>query len=185
MSQENFEEKYKDVISSLKQLSKVNAKPNFEADLMRKINSYEERPLSFWEKLFSSKWVSSTAGVAFASVLIIFFAVYNNNSFIEEDPFSVIPKMRVNDFSSVEDYNFSDSENVILTDSIIEFENFNTDSNYNTNENISLQNNEEKIQKEEQINKTNFTFKALKPAENQTMEDSTNPAQRMKLKEEE
>lgn len=183
MSQENFEEKYKDVISSLKQLSKVKAPPNFEADLMRKINSYEERPLTFWEKLFSSKWVPSTAGVALASVIIIFFTVYNN-SYIEEDAFSVIPKMRVNDFSSIENYNFSDSESVISTDSIIEFQNFNTDSNQNTASDITLPK-AGNVEIEEQINKTNFTFKALKPAESQNEKDSTTPVSRMKIQEEE
>lgn len=184
MSQENFEEKYKDVISSLKKLSKVKAPPNFEADLMRKINSYEERPLTFWEKLFSSKWVPSTAGVALASALIIFFTVYNNNSFIEEDAFSVIPKMRVNDFSSIENYNFSDSESVISTDSIIEFENFNTDSNQFTASDITSPKTGN-VENEEKINKTNFTFKALKPAESQKEKDSSFPAGRMKLQEEE
>lgn len=181
MSINNTEEKYKDIINSLKQLSKVNAPPNFETDLMRKINSYDEKPVSFWEKLFTSRWIPATAGVAFASILLIFFVVNQQNYTMEEDAFSVIPKLRIDDFSSVDSFDYLNSFNS-FSDSIFDDENI--ESERTTEKQLTEIIPTETIVStnlEESINKTNFTFKALKPAESKEKIDTSGSFERIKL----
>lgn len=85
--------KYKDVIKTLKSLPQVKVPSNFEADLMRRINSerFEEKQ-SFWEKIFLPSRLIPSAGLAVAAVLLLF--VINLNSDETENPLLMEPKVR-------------------------------------------------------------------------------------------
>ena len=89
----NEEKKHEKLIDDLKNLPKVNAPQNFEANLWRKINSSErENKESFWDKIFSpGKLVP--AAVVIASAIIIFFVV-DIKSTKPEDPLNIQPRMR-------------------------------------------------------------------------------------------
>ena len=57
MIPDDDEVRYKNVIDLLKQMPKVSAPPNFESDLMRRINSgnfKEKYKVHWWDKLFYS-----------------------------------------------------------------------------------------------------------------------------------
>ena len=85
---------YNDVIKTLKGLQKVSTPANFEADLMRKINSgkYEEKK-SFWGKfLLPSRLIPSAALVL--SAVVIFFVVNTGNSGYDENPLLSPPRVR-------------------------------------------------------------------------------------------
>jgi len=85
--------KYKRLIDDLKNLPKVEAPKNFETELLRKINSYEEvKKVGFWEKLLSPARLAPAA-LAIVSAVIIFFVV-DINSEVMEDPLSIAPKLR-------------------------------------------------------------------------------------------
>lgn len=94
------DEKYKDVTSSLKGLQKVNAPTNFEANLMRRINSPEpEKKESFLERfLVPSRLIPATA-LAVSAVILLF--VFNTNS-NNEDPLLTNPRVRT-DIISLDD----------------------------------------------------------------------------------
>jgi hypothetical protein len=95
------EKKYEKLISDLKNLPKVNAPPNFESNLWRKINSSEKsKKESFWDKLFSPAKLIP-AGVAVAAIIIFFVMDIKSNQ--PEDPFSLQPRMR-EDIVSVEKF---------------------------------------------------------------------------------
>src|SRR5690606_34516694 len=66
---------------------------NFEANLMRRINSerFEEKQ-SFWEKIFLPSRLIPSAGLAVAAVLLLF--VINLNSDETENPLLMEPKVR-------------------------------------------------------------------------------------------
>jgi len=93
MSLNDDELKYKNVINTLKGLTKVKAPRNFEADLMRRINSetFNEKQ-SFWEKLFSPSKLIPSAALAVSAVILLF--VLNINSDEVENPLLMEPKVR-------------------------------------------------------------------------------------------
>ena len=90
----NEEEKtYKNLISDLKNLPKVDAPKNFETELLRKINSSAEvEKENFWSKLFSPGKLAPAA-VAIATTMIVFFVVDINSEKIE-DPLNIEPRLR-------------------------------------------------------------------------------------------
>jgi hypothetical protein len=90
----NEEEKtYKKLLDDLKNLPKVDAPKNFEAELLRKINSSEsEKKENFWEKWLSPGKLAPAA-IAIASAAIIFFVV-DINSEEMEDPLNIAPRLR-------------------------------------------------------------------------------------------
>ena len=96
----NDDEKYKNVIDSLKGLQKVNAPANFDANLMRRINSLEpEKKESFWERFFvPSKLIPATA-LAISAVILLFVLNANSNN---EDPLLTNPRVRT-DIISLDD----------------------------------------------------------------------------------
>jgi hypothetical protein len=94
MALNDDELRYKNVIDALKGLQGVKAPKNFEADLMRRINSekFEEKRQSFWEKMFLPSRLVPSAGLAVAAVLLLF--VININSDEVENPLLMEPKVR-------------------------------------------------------------------------------------------
>ena len=94
MALNDDELRYKNVIDALKGLKEVKAPKNFEADLMRRINSekFEEKRQSFWEKMFLPSRLVPSAGLAVAAVLLLF--VININSDEVENPLLMEPKVR-------------------------------------------------------------------------------------------
>jgi len=83
-----------DVIQTLKGLKKVSAPVNFEADLMRRINSekFGEKK-SFWAKfLLPSRLIPSAALVL--SAVAVLFVVNTNSGGAEENPLLIPPKVR-------------------------------------------------------------------------------------------
>ena len=89
------EARYKNIINDLKHLAKVNAPPNFESDLMRKINSgnfVEKYKVRWWEYFFlPSRLIPSAAFII--SVFAIFYFL-NFNSIDSDNPFLTQPKIR-------------------------------------------------------------------------------------------
>jgi hypothetical protein len=94
MALNDDELRYKNVIDALKGLKEVKAPKNFEADLMRRINSekFEEKRQSFWEKIFLPSRLVPSAGLAVAAVLLLF--VININSDEVENPLLMEPRVR-------------------------------------------------------------------------------------------
>lgn len=87
------EKQYGNIIRSLSNLKKVNARENFEADLMRKINSssYKEIKTGFWHDILMPSKLIPTA--ALAVVLIVLYMVkFDNRNTV--NPLSVQPKVR-------------------------------------------------------------------------------------------
>jgi hypothetical protein len=85
-----------EVTKILKSLQQAKTPHNFEADLMRKINSKEyetrENKESFWEKIFAPSKFLPSAGLAIAAVIILF--VINLNSNHPDDPLTIQPRVR-------------------------------------------------------------------------------------------
>jgi hypothetical protein len=94
MALNDDELRYKNVIDALKGLQGVKAPKNFEADLMRRINSekFEEKRQSFWEKIFLPSRLVPSVGLAVAAVLLLF--VININSDEVENPLLMEPRVR-------------------------------------------------------------------------------------------
>jgi hypothetical protein len=95
MIQNDDEVRYINIIKLLKQLPKVTAPPNFESDLMRRINSgnFQENYRSrWWDKLFLPSRLIPAA--AFALSILAVFYFLNFNSVDHENPFLVKPKIR-------------------------------------------------------------------------------------------
>jgi hypothetical protein len=95
MIQNDDEVRYINIIRLLKQLPKVTAPPNFESDLMRRINSgnFQENYRSrWWDKLFlPSRFIPAAA---FALSILAVFYFLNFNSVERENPFLAKPKIR-------------------------------------------------------------------------------------------
>lgn len=87
------DKKYEDVTGLLKNLSKVNAPPNFETELTRRINKGEgkKEKESWFDKIFSPNLVPSMA-LAVTAMIIIF--LLNEDVEQAEDPFQIMPKLR-------------------------------------------------------------------------------------------
>ena len=86
-------QQYSEIIKTLKGLQKIKTPANFEADLMRRINSGKfEKEKTFWEKfLFTSSLIPSAA-LGLAAVIIFF--VLNINSAPVENPLLMAPRVR-------------------------------------------------------------------------------------------
>lgn len=89
------EVRYKNIINLLKQMPKITAPPNFESDLMRRINSgnfNENYKLKWWDKLFLPSRLIPTAAFALSILAVLYFL--NFNSMEPENPFLAKPKIR-------------------------------------------------------------------------------------------
>lgn len=95
---ENFnkeEKEYSKAISALKSLKKISAKPNFEANLMRRINTEKFKTEEsifqnfFWGKVF----VPSAAALALLVIMFV-LVIPDANKEINTDPFSEMPRER-------------------------------------------------------------------------------------------
>ena len=93
---ENFDEnsqQYNEIIKTLKGLQKVKAPANFEADLMRRINSGKyEKERSLWEKLLLPSRLIPSAALGLAAVIIFF--ILNINSTPVQNPLLMPPRVR-------------------------------------------------------------------------------------------
>lgn len=85
---------HSDVIKTLKGLQKVSAPANFEADLMRRINSgkYAEKKPFWWSLLLPSRLIPTAALVL--SAVAVFFVININSGGTEENPLLIPPKVR-------------------------------------------------------------------------------------------
>jgi len=98
------EKKYNDLIKNLNQLQEVKAPANFEAELMRKINSEKyktEKEQSIWSKFFLPSRLIPSAGLAAAAVIVFFVVTLNPEEM--EDPLQMEPRVR-EDIIEVVDY---------------------------------------------------------------------------------
>jgi hypothetical protein len=89
------EERFKNIIDLLKQMPKISAPPNFESDLMMRINSgnfKENFKVHWWDKLFLPSRLIPAA--AFALSVLALFYFLNFNTVERENPFLVKPKIR-------------------------------------------------------------------------------------------
>jgi hypothetical protein len=93
MALNDDELKYKDVINTLKSLQEVKAPQNFQADLMRRINSerFEDKQ-SFWKKVFAPSRLIPSAALAVTAVILLF--VVNITGDDIENPLLMEPKVR-------------------------------------------------------------------------------------------
>ncbi len=87
------EKQYGNIIRSLRNLKKVSAPENFEADLMRKINSrsYKEAKSGFWHDILMPSKLIPTAALAVVLIVLYMVKFDNRNT---ENPLSVQPKVR-------------------------------------------------------------------------------------------
>lgn len=99
MADSHDEIKYADVISALRSLPGVNAPENFEADLMRRINSEQHRAEeSSFKKFFSPSRLIPATALAVSAVIILF--VLNLGADETENPFMLEPPIREDIISS-------------------------------------------------------------------------------------
>ncbi len=102
MEQEKDDLQYKDLIKDLNQLQEVKAPKNFEADLMRRINSEdfgkEEIKNGFWDRFLSPARLVPLG--ALAAVIIILLFVTNNKPNMSDDPLLAAPRERTDLISS-------------------------------------------------------------------------------------
>jgi hypothetical protein len=99
------DKKYSDLIKTLNQLQEVKAPANFEAELMRKINSdkfKEKKGQSIWSKIFLPSRLIPSAGLAAAAIIVFFVVTLNPEEL--EDPLQMEPRVR-EDIIEVVDYN--------------------------------------------------------------------------------
>lgn len=93
MALNDDELKYKDLINTLKNLQEVKAPQNFEADLMRRINSEKfEKKQSFWRRILIPSRLIPSAALAVAAVILFF--LFNISSEDSENPLLAEPKVR-------------------------------------------------------------------------------------------
>ncbi|HKI79354.1 MAG TPA: hypothetical protein VKA26_12490 [Ignavibacteriaceae bacterium] len=95
MNLNNEESQYSDVVKTLKGLQKVSAPSNFEADLIRSINSgkFEKKERSFWATFLLPSRLIPSAGIAVAAIAVLFL-VNTGNPGIEENPLLFPPRVR-------------------------------------------------------------------------------------------
>ena len=102
MEQEKDDLKFKDLIKDLNQLQEVKAPKNFEADLMRRINSEdfsnEEIKAGFWDKFISPARLVPIG--VLAAVMIVMLVVTINKPNISNDPLLAAPRERTDLISS-------------------------------------------------------------------------------------
>jgi hypothetical protein len=107
MSVKDDDKKYNDVIKTLNQLHEVKAPADFEAELMRKINSEkykEKKEQSIWSKFFIPSRLVPSAGLAAAAIIVLFVVTLNPEEI--EDPLIMEPRVR-EDIIEVVDYDES------------------------------------------------------------------------------
>jgi len=107
MSVKDDYKKYNDVIKTLNQLHEVKAPADFEAELMRKINSEkykEKKEQSIWSKFFIPSRLVPSAGLAAAAIIVLFVVTLNPEEI--EDPLIMEPRVR-EDIIEVVDYDES------------------------------------------------------------------------------
>jgi len=107
MSVKDDDKKYNDVIKTLNQLHEVKAPADFEAELMRKINSEkykEKKEQSIWSKFFIPSRLVPSAGLAAAAIIVLFVVTLNPEEI--EDPLIMEPRVR-EDIIEVVNYNES------------------------------------------------------------------------------
>lgn len=93
MSNTDEGSQYKNIIRILNELQKVKAPANFEADLMRRINSGKfEKERSFQKKFFLPSWLIPSAALVATAVIILF--VVNINFGPDENPLLAPPRIR-------------------------------------------------------------------------------------------
>ncbi|MFC2103259.1 hypothetical protein ACFLSS_02405 [Bacteroidota bacterium] len=93
------EKKYEDVINTLKSLQQVNAHPNFEVDLKRRLNEGKyarDKKKGFRNLLMPSRLIPSF-GLAVAAVIVLM--IVNVNSEEADNPFLMEPKIREDIFT--------------------------------------------------------------------------------------
>jgi hypothetical protein len=88
------ENKYNDLIKTLKSLQKVKAHPNFETDLKRRLNveKYEKKERRGLKNIFIPSRLIPSFGLAVAAVIM--FLLINVNSEEADNPFLTEPKVR-------------------------------------------------------------------------------------------
>ena len=81
------------IIKSLQQLKNIDAPDNFEADLMRKINSgyQKQRKTGFWHEFLMPKKLIPTAALT-AVLIVMYMLKFDTKS--PENPLSVQPRIR-------------------------------------------------------------------------------------------
>jgi hypothetical protein len=92
------EVRYEKIVSLLRQMPKVSAPPNFESDLMRRINSQnfnEKFKVRWWDKFFLLSRLIPASAFALSIVAVFYFL--NFNTVEQENPFLAKPKIREND----------------------------------------------------------------------------------------
>ena len=107
MSVKDDDKKYSDVIKNLNQMQEVKAPTDFEAELMRKINSEkykEKKEQSIWSKFFIPSRLVPSAGLAAAAIIVLFVVTLNPEEI--EDPLIMEPRVR-EDIIEVVDYDES------------------------------------------------------------------------------
>jgi hypothetical protein len=90
------EVRYINIIKLLKQMPEITAPPNFESDLMRRINSgnfTENTTVHWWDKLFLPSRLIPASAFALSIVAVFYFL--NFNSMENENPFLAKPKVRI------------------------------------------------------------------------------------------
>ena len=108
MSVKDDDKKYNDVIKTLNQLHEVKAQADFEAELMRKINSEkykEKKEQSIWSKFFIPSRLVPSAGLAAAAIIVLFVVTLNPEEI--EDPLIMEPRVREN---IIEVINYNESK---------------------------------------------------------------------------
>lgn len=105
----NEDTEFRNVINTLKQLQQIKAPANFEADLMRRINSEGvSGKQSFWQTIFIPSRMVPAAALVITTILLIF--VINNSGAQPEDPFSYVPRERNDIIAASEVINYSPAE---------------------------------------------------------------------------
>lgn len=93
MNTHNDDKQFEDVISTLKQLKKVEAPPYFESDLKRKINQLKHPvTVPLWKRFLIPSRLIPSAAMVISAVLVIF--VVTTSSEEPVDPFSIEPRLR-------------------------------------------------------------------------------------------
>ncbi|MFB3055920.1 MAG: hypothetical protein ACE1ZQ_02000 [Ignavibacteriaceae bacterium] len=88
------EKKYDNLIKTLKGLQQVKARPNFEADLKRRLNAekYGKEEKKSIKRFFTPSRLVPSFG--FAAVAIVIFLMVSTNSEEADNPFLMEPKIR-------------------------------------------------------------------------------------------
>lgn len=93
MGYNDDEKMYENVTKLLGSMKKVSVPPNFDADLMRRINSEKYAlPEPWWKKVFIPSRLIPAAGLALATIAVLF--VLDTASVESENPLLSNPRVR-------------------------------------------------------------------------------------------